>query len=133
MSATDELRRLLDERGVEWKAHGHENRTWWSNNENVGWYAETRPSVRGLYVEIEAVLTPEQAIAATLGNDGVGRTKNGVAERECDQLKAENEQLRELVRFMWYADYAGHFSTLPEHQEHQATVWQRINELGVVE
>lgn len=51
--------------------------------------------------------------------------------RESDELQRENEKLRELVRFMWLADYAGHFSTLPEHQAHQATVWQRIRELGI--
>lgn len=39
--------------------------------------------------------------------------------------------LEELVRDMWFADYAGHFSTLPEHQEHQAAVWQRMRELGI--
>ena len=66
-TATDRLRELLDERGVEWKAHGYENHTWWSNNENVGWHAENRPSIRGLYVKVEAVLTPKQAIAATMG------------------------------------------------------------------
>lgn len=47
------------------------------------------------------------------------------------KLRDENKKLRELVRFMWFADYAGHFSTLPEHQEHQAAVWQRMCELGV--
>ena len=64
---TTELRRLLNERGVEWKDYGYENHTWWSGSENVGWHAENRPSAIGLYVKIEAVLTPEQAIAATLG------------------------------------------------------------------
>lgn len=67
MNPTERLRALLDERGVEWKEYGYENHTWWSGGENVGWHAENRPSVRGLYVKIEAVLTPEQAIAATLG------------------------------------------------------------------
>ena len=47
------------------------------------------------------------------------------------KLEGENAKLRELVRFMWFADYAGHFSTLPEHQEHQAAVWQRMCELGI--
>ena len=46
-------------------------------------------------------------------------------------LDAENVKLRELVRFMWLADYAGHFSTLPELQEHQAVVWHRMRELVV--
>lgn len=45
--------------------------------------------------------------------------------------KAENAELRDLVRFMWFADYAGHFSTLPEHQEHKSAVWQRMCKLGI--
>lgn len=62
MSATDELRRMLDERGVGWVCYGYENHTWWN-----GWHAENRPSVNGLFVKLETVCTPEQAIAATLG------------------------------------------------------------------
>lgn len=62
MSATDELRRLLDECGVPWKDYGYENHTWWGE-----WHAENRASVNGLYVKVEAVITPEQAIDATLG------------------------------------------------------------------
>ena len=46
-------------------------------------------------------------------------------------VRTENAELRKLVRDMWLADYAGHFSTLPEHQDHRATVWQRMRELGV--
>lgn len=68
-TATARLRELLDERGVEWKDYRHENHTWWSDSENVGWHAENRSSVNGLYVKIEAVLTPEQAAAATLGDN----------------------------------------------------------------
>lgn len=67
MTATDELRRLLDERGVKCRYYFHTNKTWWSGRENVGWYAEDRPNANCLYVRIEAVLTPAQAIAATLG------------------------------------------------------------------
>ena len=67
MTATDELRRLLDECGVKYRDYCHADKTWWGGRENVGWYAENRPSASGLYVKIEAVLTPEQAIAATLG------------------------------------------------------------------
>lgn len=85
MSATDELRRLLDERGVEWKDYGYENHTWWG-----GWHAENRPSVNGLFVKVEGVVTPEQAIAATLGNDGVGRTNDGVDGRgTCHMERAD--------------------------------------------
>lgn len=62
MSATEELRRMLDERGVPWKDYGYENHTWWGE-----WHAENRPSVNGLFLKVEGVVTPEQAIAATLG------------------------------------------------------------------
>ena len=61
-TATDELRRMLDERGVPWKDYGYENHTWWGE-----WHAENRPSVNGLFLKVEGVVTPEQAIAATLG------------------------------------------------------------------
>ena len=62
MTATDELRRLLDERGVPWKDYGYENHTWWGE-----WHAENRSSVNGLFMKVEGVVTPEQAIDATLG------------------------------------------------------------------
>ena len=67
MTATDELRQMLTEADVEWKEYGYENHTWWNGSENVGWHAENRPSVTGSYVKVEAVLTPAQAIAATVG------------------------------------------------------------------
>ena len=67
-TATERLREILDERGVEWEDHGYENHTWWNGRELVGWHAENRPSVNGSYVKIEAMLTPEQAVAATLGS-----------------------------------------------------------------
>ena len=66
-TSTETLRRLLDERGVKYRDYFHADKTWWSGRENVGWYAENRPSANGLYVMIEAVLTPAQVIAATLG------------------------------------------------------------------
>lgn len=60
--------------------------------------------------------------------------------KECNELKDkidelvdENAKLCDLIRYMWYADYAGHFSTLPNHQEHKMTVWQRMRELGIIE
>lgn len=65
MSITDELRRLLDERGVEWRDSSDENvlhTTWndmncWFNEFPDGWTAWGM-AMRG---------TPEQVIAATLG------------------------------------------------------------------
>lgn len=72
MTATDELRRLLDERGVEhvdYGGKGHEDEvgrpaTWWSG-EHGECTAVQRDDVRLLTVEV--FLTPAQAIDATLG------------------------------------------------------------------
>ena len=85
MSATDELRRLLDERGVEHEDseltdHGDRTTTYYTE-----WGGNDDGDGANVYVEYMdgTVLrmfdaTPAQAIAATLGNDGVGRTNDGV-------------------------------------------------------
>ena len=53
------------------------------------------------------------------------------ARSERDRLQTENAKLRELVAYMWTYDYAGHFSTLPEHMEHVDAVWQQMQLLGI--
>ena len=87
MTATEELRRMLDERGVPWKGYGYENHTWWGE-----WHAENRPSVNGLFLKVEGVVTPEQAIAATLGrgecHDAAGKQMAFFA---CSACGATNE------------------------------------------
>lgn len=85
-SATDELRRLLDERGVEWtepnnKARSHT--TYWTAGALRCMAVEFTDGVVSIS-SLSHDLTPEQAIEATLGSD----------------LKAENAKLRELVRHM---------------------------------
>ena len=73
MSATDELRRLLDERGVEWTAPNsilRDMMTCWTAG---GFYYEAFevPEPDGTFLLTAAHqddLTPEQAIAATLGD-----------------------------------------------------------------
>lgn len=65
MKATDRLRELLDERGVEWQDDSSRYgvlRTVWKNNGVTCVAAE----VSGL-LRTSGYLTPEQAIAATLG------------------------------------------------------------------
>ena len=67
MTATDELRRLLNERGVEWEDHsgGIEQRTVYRTPN--GWcYVSTANDKWLSYVEYHD-MTPEQAIDATLG------------------------------------------------------------------
>lgn len=63
MTATDELRRMLDERGVEHTdaEDGHTQHTWWSDGDH-----EIGVSNSGERLAVYN-LTPEQAIAATLG------------------------------------------------------------------
>lgn len=63
MTATDELRRMLDERGVEHTdaEDGHTQHTWWSDGDH-----EIGASNSGKRLAVYN-LTPEQAIAATLG------------------------------------------------------------------
>ena len=87
MSATDELRRLLDDRGVKW-------RTDLSVTNKVEWTIWPSPWFREVWAKeidgrvsiFNAPMTPAQAIEATLGSD----------------LQAENAKLKELVRVMAY-------------------------------
>lgn len=78
MSATDELRKLLDERGVEWKSEdclGIDGKvvyryTCWGDGGSC-YYCEpfgAEPGTLAATCDFSAIgVTPEQAIAATLG------------------------------------------------------------------
>ena len=99
MTATDELRRLLDERGVEYDGETYEGVTFWNEDTN-------KAIASGDYGEklwVSQCLTPEQAVEATLGSD----------------LQAENAKLRELVRDM-YEDivYGCAECFFPKYSEH---------------
>lgn len=70
MSATDELRKLLDERGVEYEAEDMQTnmQTYWGD-----WCfmepLDAKPHTLGAQCELMCIpATPEQAIAATLGD-----------------------------------------------------------------
>ena len=67
MSATDELRRLLDERGIEWnKPHVGNNKQWtfWSGADGLDFVANEDACG---HVWLGMSLTPAQAVEATLG------------------------------------------------------------------
>lgn len=69
MTATDELRRLLDERGVEW-LEGSPNKTKWhvGGIEFVATNAWPRNDATRTKMVVHAMYpTPEQAVEATLG------------------------------------------------------------------
>lgn len=66
-TATDVLRRLLDERGVEWipVAWNPKRETFYHAANGVGFCADEYTD--GVKIYTDATITPEQAIAATLG------------------------------------------------------------------
>ena len=62
-SSTKMLRRLLDERGVEWGDDGYPTTCTVWESDGIVWHGLWRDDC----IELIAHLTPEQAIAATLG------------------------------------------------------------------
>ena len=68
LKAINRIISTLRERGVQFATHGNTDRVWWTTENGVTWYAQDRPNANDLFVKLEAVLTPEQAIAATLGS-----------------------------------------------------------------
>ena len=69
MTATDELRRLLDERGVEYEvtAWSCGAAVWWRDSSGAMWRAHDNEIDELLSLYVLNSLTPEQAIDATLG------------------------------------------------------------------
>lgn len=81
-SATDELRRLLDERGAEWMDDSYAQLwcTVWHGQDGKQWRMTENQS--GMLTELKAwQVTPEQAIAATLGNTRTERTCHNASYR----------------------------------------------------
>lgn len=72
MTPTDELRRLLDECGVEWRYKDECTTYWYGTLDGVEWGEWTATEMGGhLHLTFSAngdVVTTEQAIAATLGS-----------------------------------------------------------------
>ena len=70
-SATECLRALLDERGVEWRpiAWNPKKETFYYTSDGVGFCADEY--VDGVKIYTDAIISPEQAVAATLGPENV--------------------------------------------------------------
>ena len=68
-SATDELRRLLDERGVEWwqSVFDPQHETFYSTDNGVGFIVTEFPEIGRMSLACDMRITPKQAIDATLG------------------------------------------------------------------
>ena len=113
MTATDELRRLLDERGAEWigtsfstPTKGHPTNTSLGEEHHEATFIEYDDgNVLRLFD-----LTPEQAVEATLGSD----------------IKAENEKLRELC-----ADLYDHAAFSIDYFGDAHGILPRMRELGI--
>lgn len=114
LTATERLRAMLNERGVDFKVHdvlGNAAITW--QGDVCSWFA--LDDEKGLAVAVyRDYLTPEQAIAATLGS-----------ERE--------KALEELVRDMWFWGYEGHMDSNSQdwQMKHIDGVLDRMKQLGI--
>lgn len=111
MTATERLRQLLDERGVEWgklvDSYGIIGTFWWDSNNDQCSALEGADDIPIGKLSVQANLTPEQAIAATLGA--------GTCE----------DELREALADLWPR---ASFTMCPENR----VSWlERLAELGV--
>lgn len=115
MTSTDELRRMLDERGVEYEVDERNAITKWSTHYGAFvFFARQREGKllveTTVATEHSVILTPDQAIAATLGSD-------------------REKALEELVRDMWRE-----ITTCPDYQTPPCmtrNICDRIRELGI--
>lgn len=88
MTATDILRRLLDERGVKWMpvAWSPKRETFYHAANGVGFCADEYTD--GVKIYTDSTITPEQAVEATLGDaDATGERQRDAVEvvrcRDC--------------------------------------------------
>lgn len=78
-TATERLRQLLDERGVEHTDHEN-NATWWSDGNVECAYIQSMSDRLG---QLSFMATPEQAVEATLGRGTCKDVCNSVSEFTC--------------------------------------------------
>lgn len=104
-SATEVLRRLLDERGVEWMpvAWNPQRETFYHAANGVGFCADEYTD--GVRIYTDATITPEQAIAATLGtgtchNASKIMDEHGQARFACSECGAWIDS-----RMLWNPEY----------------------------
>ena len=101
MSATDTIRAMLDERGVEHYPKRPDVTVW---SEGVWHIHAQEDMIEGMLELFVRPVTPEQAIEATLGRGELRKERDAldrltdVLDATNDGLLAENAELRELVR-----------------------------------
>ena len=90
--ATERLRALLDERGVEWRYHINDDKTrTWFNVGKLAWFAYETP--QGYLVLDCSPMTPEQVIEATLGRGTCHLTSAPQYGEGCQECSACGEVL----------------------------------------
>ena len=67
MTSVEELCEGLNELGIKHRNYGYESHVWWKDKNGIEWHAECMPSSKRSHVIIDAVITPEQAVVATVG------------------------------------------------------------------
>lgn len=109
MTATDRLRELLDARGVHWWAGEDERKTLWESNGLTWEYFnnEDGDAWLGFLGACEQDVTPEQAIAATLGSGRQAELQKALNRAAGNWAKADAE-LRKALDFMriWISEDA---------------------------
>ena len=100
MSATDELRRMLDERGVEYETDDR-------NGLRETIWCDTAVFQLSPTAKMTMIVTPEQAIAATLGSDRESELQSALNKAAGNWAKAD-DRLRKALSFMriWISEDA---------------------------
>ena len=91
-SETDELRRLLDERGVEYMLDQRYHELFWDFGES-GKARASAIGTKGLVQMIVTGITPEEAIAATLGPGTCQADETDTWECVCDGIGHYGERM----------------------------------------
>ena len=106
-SSTEALRRMLDERGVEWmpSVFDPQHETFYSTENGVGFIVTEFPEIQRISLACDMRITPEQAIAATLGrgecrNASKVMDEHGQARFVCSECGAWIDS-----RMLWNPEY----------------------------
>ena len=105
MIATDELRRLLDECGVEYDGKTYEGVTFWNDDTNMAVASEDY----GGKLWVSQSLTPEQAVEATLGRGTCHDTGEDKERFCCSECGSRSHIATEYRKFDEYGNKSEHF------------------------
>ena len=105
MSATEELRRMLDERGVEWSDASDKNVSHTTWNDMKCWFIEFQDGWTAWGTSMHG--TPEQAIAATLGEVRAGSSRFELTAEQVREAIFNGSSYASFDGAKYYADGIG--------------------------